>query len=80
MKQFGSSVISAFSQHPNSVGESYFQHLGTACTFAGKMLMASGACFVHAVFPFLCVKTGSKVISELHDSMLTNRHRHSESD
>jgi hypothetical protein len=37
------------------------------------MLLAAGACFVHAVFPFLFVKTGSLAITQLHTAMVTNR-------
>jgi hypothetical protein len=64
-----------FTEHPASVGESYFQHLAHALGFAARMFVGSLACFVHAVFPFLCVKTGSKCITELHDCMVTNRDR-----
>jgi hypothetical protein len=64
-----------FSEHPASVGETYWEHLLHASWFAGKMVFAAGACFVHAVFPFLCVKTGSKCITELHDAMVTSRNR-----
>jgi hypothetical protein len=37
------------------------------------MLLAAGACFVHAIFPFLFVKTGSQAITQLHAAMVTNR-------
>jgi hypothetical protein len=50
-----------FTEHPASVGETYWGHLLRASWFGGKMLLAAGACFVHAIFPFLFVKTGSQV-------------------
>jgi hypothetical protein len=62
-----------FTEHPASVGESYWEHLLRASWFAGKMLLAGGACLVHAVFPFLFVKTGSAAITQLHSAMVTNR-------
>ena len=62
-----------FNEHPASVGESYWEHLLHASWFGGKMLVGAGACFVHAVFPFLCVKTGSQAITQLHDAMVTHR-------
>ncbi len=68
-----SSIMAAFTKHPNSVGESYSQHCYTALSFAARMLIASGACFVHAIFPFICVKTGSKAIAELNQKMLVQR-------
>lgn len=62
-----------FNEHPASVGETYWGHLLRASWFGGKMLFGAGACFVHAVFPFLFVKTGSRTITELHTAMVTNR-------
>ena len=65
-----------FTDHPAAVGESYTEHLGTAGRFAGRMLLGSAACLVHALLPFLFVKTGSATIEELHERMVTNRRRH----
>jgi hypothetical protein len=64
-----------FTAHPASVGESYFTHLAHALGFAARMFLGSLACLVHAVFPFLCVKTGSRCITDLHDRMVANRDR-----
>ena len=33
------------------------------------------ACLLHALLPFLFVKTGSRIITELHDRMVANRAR-----
>jgi hypothetical protein len=62
-----------FNEHPASVGEGYWEHLLRASWFGGRMLLAAGACFVHALLPFLFVKTGSKAITELHTAMVTGR-------
>jgi Family of unknown function (DUF6356) len=62
-----------FNEHPATVGESYFGHLLRASWFGSRMLFAAGACFVHAVFPFLFEKTGSRTITELHTAMVTGR-------
>jgi len=62
-----------FLEHPASVGESYFQHLLMASGFAGRMLLGSIACLLHGLFPFMCTKTGSGVINDLHTSMVTHR-------
>jgi hypothetical protein len=64
-----------FNEHPASVGETYGQHLLRASWFGGKMLMGAGACFIHALLPFLFVKTGSETITQLHAAMVTNRRR-----
>lgn len=65
----------AFTKHPASVGETYIEHMGSAFYFAGTMLAASIACFIHGLFPFLCVKTGSKAVTLLHHRMVTHRSR-----
>lgn len=64
-----------FTEHPASVGESYFQHLAHATGFALRMIGGGLACFVHALLPFLFVKTGSATISCLHERMVTHRCR-----
>lgn len=64
-----------FTDHPRSVGETYSQHLGTACTFGARMIAAGGACMLHGFFPFLFVKTGSTIVRHLHDEMITHRSR-----
>jgi len=67
-----------FTEHPETVGETYLQHMHTASYFGVKMLMGALCCFVHAIFPFLFEKSGSKIITGLHDRMITNRHRSSD--
>lgn len=62
-----------FNEHPASVGESYWEHLLRASWFAGRMLMGAGACFIHALLPFLFVKTGSETIQQLHTAMVSHR-------
>lgn len=62
-----------FVDHPASVGETYTEHMGAAASFGAAMFVGSLACFVHAVFPGLCVKTGSGIINTLHRRMVTHR-------
>ena len=62
-----------FTDHPNSVGESYTEHMGQALSFSGPLFVAALACLGHAFLPFLFEKTGSKIISTLHDRMVANR-------
>jgi hypothetical protein len=62
-----------FNEHPASIGETYWEHLLRASWFAGKMLLGACACFVHALLPFLFVKTGSTAITQLYAAMVTNR-------
>jgi len=65
-----------FTDHPASVNETYIEHTGVALSFSGQMLIGALACCLHAFFPFLFVKTGSKIIDGLHDRMVINRNRH----
>jgi hypothetical protein len=64
----------SFTEHPASVGESYFTHLRHAAGFSFAMLGGGLACMVHAIFPFLCTKTGSGIVASLNVRMITNRH------
>jgi Family of unknown function (DUF6356) len=51
-----------FVDHPQSVGETYFEHLGVAFGFGFKMLGAALACMIHGLVPGLFKTTGSKAI------------------
>lgn len=62
-----------FTEHPESVGESYLTHMATSFSFGARMLVAGLGCVVHGLFPFLCVKTGSNTICTLHEKMVTHR-------
>ena len=70
-------IETLFRAHPRTVGETYWQHFATASRFAWTLLGAAGACAVHAVLPFLFVKTGSRSIERLHHDMVVARHRDS---
>jgi hypothetical protein len=68
-------IKALFLDHPATVDETYAEHLTVAGGFAVRLLAGGLACLVHAVFPFLFVKTGSAIIEELHDRMVVNRQR-----
>jgi hypothetical protein len=65
----------SFGEHPASVGESYGRHFVHASEFGLRMIAGGLAVAVHAIFPFLFVRTGSRIIASLHDDMITNRVR-----
>ncbi|WP_254898982.1 DUF6356 family protein [Thalassococcus arenae] len=57
---------SLFFDHPASVNETYFQHMGFALRFAGLLALAAGAALLHALVPALCERTASTIIRCLH--------------
>ena len=62
-----------FTDHPASVNETYFQHMGSAFGFGSSMLVGALACFVHGLCPWLCLTRGSDTIHALHRRMVTHR-------
>ncbi|WP_299073761.1 DUF6356 family protein [uncultured Paraglaciecola sp.] len=62
-----------FIDHPKSVNETYVEHFFVAMSFSIKLFKAAFASFIHAIVPGLCVKTGSKAITELHVKMVAFR-------
>lgn len=82
MKQLESPAMTTpinkmFTEHPATVGETYFGHLKSATGFSLKMIGCGLACFIHGLLPFLFVKTGSNAIEHLHDCMVVNRDKQS---
>jgi hypothetical protein len=51
-----------FTQHPNSLGESYWKHLYFAAKFGSQMIIGGTACVLHAIFPFMFKNTGSNFL------------------
>lgn len=68
-------IQSLFLDHPESVDETYFEHMRFAGTFSFWLLLAGLAAAVHAVVPALCETTASQIIRRLHTRM-TNRTAH----
>ena len=66
-------MFKRFTDHPASVNETYFQHMGSAFGFGSNMLVGALACFVHGLFPWHCLKRGSDTIRTLHHRMVTHR-------
>ena len=64
-----------FTEHPSAAGETYWAHLRTAAGFGWEMIAGGIACLVHALLPFLFVRTGSDCICRLHERMHTRRRR-----
>lgn len=65
--------MSIFTDHPNSVGETYGEHMATAFGFGGRMVVSGLACIVHGIFPFWFNGTGSRAVHELSKRMIHGR-------
>lgn len=66
-------MLKAFTQHPATVGETYFEHLRSAWGFGATMAVGAMACLLHGLFPFAFQSAGSRRIRDLHDRMVTHR-------
>ena len=58
-------AVNPFTAHPASVGETYWQHLRFAARFGARMALGGGAAMLHAVLPFVCTTTASRINDEL---------------
>lgn len=58
-----------FTEHPREIGESYGGHFVNASAFGLRMVAGGLAVLVHAAFPFLFAKTGSRTMDRLHRRM-----------
>ncbi|MGF1544275.1 MAG: DUF6356 family protein [Parvularculaceae bacterium] len=64
-----------FTEHPETIGETYTEHFGQATSFGTEMIVCGLACIVHGFLPFVFEKTGSDAIVRLHRRMVTHRDR-----
>ena len=59
--------------HPADVNESYTQHLLAATGFAVRLLLAAGACLVHALIPCLFTRAASRALDSLYRDVYQKR-------
>lgn len=62
-----------FTEHPNSVNETYVEHMQMSSSFGFWLMLAMCCAFIHAILPFMFEKTASGIIQKLHARMVTNR-------
>jgi hypothetical protein len=65
-----------FLEHPRSVGQTYWQHMRTALSFAWRLAIAMVCVAVHALVPGLFPRTASGIVSNLHRCMSTRETAH----
>lgn len=71
MAKLFTTLSNPFRGHPESVGETYLEHMLVALRFCAGLSGAAVAAGIHAVFPFLFARTASTIISGLHASSRT---------
>lgn len=71
----GMTILKAFTAHPQSVGETYLEHMGVASRCGASMVVAGLACIVHALLPFMFVRTASDCLTRLYQRMVAQRSR-----
>ena len=62
-----------FKDHPNAVGETYFQHFFKACSFGIKLILIAARVFVHAIFPWCFEYSTSDRISKLNNILQSRK-------
>ncbi len=64
-----------FCDHPNSVKQTYLQHLWWSCCASFKALMVAIVLILHGIFPFIFEKTGSNLIIGLASKFQTGERK-----
>jgi len=58
-----------FTEHPNSVGETYFEHMWKAFMYILKFQLLSIFIYIHAILPFLFEHTTSDEIEKINKEL-----------
>jgi hypothetical protein len=53
--------------HPQNVGQSYWEHFRFSSSFSARLLLAASTAFIHALIPGAFETTTSKAINQLHE-------------
>lgn len=62
-------ITRRFNEHPNSVDETYGEHMRVALHFSGHLAIASMKAAVHAFLPWMCCTSASRKVADLHREM-----------
>ncbi len=73
MADTSSFLHKVFLAHPETVDETYFEHMRFAAGFAFWLSVAASAALIHAVVPALCKTTASTILQQLH-AKIERRH------
>ena len=66
-------LMNFFTEHPESVGETYLEHFFVAIRFSCKLFLSSIAALIHAFIPALFKKTASTQIKKMYRQMTSRK-------
>lgn len=66
-------LMNFFTEHPESVGETYFEHFFVAIRFSCKLFLSSIAALIHAFIPALFKKTANTQIKKMYRQMTSRK-------
>ncbi len=66
-------IIKKFTEHPHSVGETYWQHFKFAMFISLHSIVISTFAFFHALFPFLFVSAASDRLEKVYQAIQVRR-------
>lgn len=64
-----------FTQHPESIGETYFEHFKFAFKSGCLLTFAGIACIIHSIFPFLFITTASTTMANISKEITERNHK-----
>lgn len=62
-----------FLAHPETVGETYWQHFGVATRFGRTMIVGGVKACLHGIFPNMFQTAGSDTVRQLHAVLVEKR-------
>jgi len=73
-------IMEAFTEHPSSVGESYFEHMLQAIKMSILSIFVCFVFFIHSIFPFLFKTLGCDIVRYINGKCNRGRTGHDEDD
>jgi hypothetical protein len=61
--------IDCWSEHPNSIGESYWEHFFYAFQLGSLLIKLGTMVLIHSIFPFLFKTTASEILFKVVDEI-----------
>lgn len=66
-------MTNLFLDHPQSVCLTYYDHFKLSMKFSYKFGIASLKAFIHAIFPFMFIKSTTQIVSDIENQLKTNK-------